>query len=117
MLEYNALVENAFMHPQFVLPNNISLDLLQHSQAGARPHGVWFALYFDCNATKLYYKVYGSPYAIAAVETLARLVADGNLSIGQAFDAESLRQQLNMPYPYMNVLIKLEDAWMGLSTG
>lgn len=115
MLEYNNLVEDAFMHPQFVLPSNISLDSLKQSQAGARPHGVWFALYYDPIARKLYYKVYGSPYAIAAVETLARLVAEGGLSLGQAFDAESLRQQLNMPYPYMNVLINLEDAWLALS--
>ena len=76
MPEYNTLVENAFMQPQFVLPANASLVSLKQSHAGARPHGVWFALYFDSRANKLYYKVYGSPYAIAAVETLARLVAE-----------------------------------------
>ncbi len=115
MLEYNTLVENAFMHPQFVLPNELDLETLKQSQAGARPHGVWFALYYDSETKKLYYKVYGSPYAIAAVENLARQVAHDNLRLGQALDVENLRQQLDMPYPYMNVLIILEDAWLGLS--
>jgi len=115
MLEYNSLVEDAFMHPQFILSKNISSGLFKHSEAGARPHGVWFALYFDELANRLYYKVYGSPYAIAAVETIARQVADGQLQLGQSFDTENLRQALEMPFPYMNALITLEDAWFALA--
>ena len=116
MPEYNSLVEDAFMHPQFVLPANISLDSLKQAQAGARPHGVWFALYFDENQNKLFYKVYGSPYAIAAVETIARQVASGSLDLNKDLDTEALRQALDMPYPYMNILIKLEDAWLDLKS-
>ena len=115
MLEYNSLVEDAFMHPQFVLPDNISLDSLKKTEAGTRPHGIWFALYFNVAENKLYYKVYGSPYAIAAVETIARQIADNKLKLGQNFDSEALRQELDMPFPYMNVLIQLEDAWMALA--
>ncbi len=102
------------MHPQFVLPANISLDSLKQGQAGARPHGVWFALYFDESQNKLFYKVYGSPYAIAAAETIARQVANGSLDLNKDLDTETLRQALEMPYPYMNILIKLEDAWLDL---
>ena len=102
------------MHPQFVLPANISLDSLKQGQAGARPHGVWFALYFDESQNKLFYKVYGSPYAIAAAETIARQVAKGSLDLNKDLDTETLRQALEMPYPYMNILIKLEDAWLDL---
>ena len=102
------------MHPQFVLPKNSSLESFKQVQAGARPNGVWFALYFAEKTNKLYYKVYGSPYAIAAVETIARQVSVGSLKIGQNLDTEVLRQALDMPFPYMNVLIKLEDAWLAL---
>ena len=115
MLEYNSLVEDAFMHPQFVLPDNIPQDSLKQAEAGTRPHGVWFALFFDVTDNKLYYKVYGSPYAIAAVETIARQIADDSLKLGQSFDSEALRKALDMPFPYMNVLILLEDAWLALA--
>jgi len=115
MLEYNDLVEDAFMHPQFVLPKDLEHDSLRQSQAGERPQGVWFGLYYDVVESKIFYKVYGSPYAIAAVETLARQVSAGELALGQALDTEKLRQKLEMPFPYMNVLLKLEDAWLALA--
>ena len=114
MLQYNDFVEEAFANPRFVLEMQTPDENLILSQAGERPRGVWFKLAFDTQSRKLFYKVYGSPYVIAAVEYLAREVAQGNLSLGEELPLEQMRQALDMPYPYMHSLLTLEDAWNGL---
>jgi len=116
MLEYNQRVMDAFSDPQYVLDTNKVKVNCHESEAGERERGVWFKLVFDVDAHLLYYKVYGSPYAIAAVELLARQVATGNMKIGDTLQLESIREQLDMPYPYMHILITLEDAWRGISS-
>lgn len=114
MLQYNEFVNEAFAHPRFVLDTQAPDDNLITSQAGERPRGVWYKLAFDTQSRKLFYKVYGSPYAIAAVEYLAREVDQGKLLLGAELPLEQMRQALDMPYPYMHSLLTLEDAWNGL---
>jgi len=114
MLQYNQCVVDAFSDPKYVLViNEVNADSIV-SEAGERERGVWFKLVFDTGSRLLYYKVYGSPYAIAAVELLANQVATGSIDAGVELDLESLRAKLDMPYPYMHILLTLEDAWQGI---
>lgn len=116
MLQYNSLVDEAFLNPQYVFNGEVSgknLNLIT-AEAGERPRGVWFKLFFNPDTRRVYYKVYGSPYAIAAAEWLAAALAEGRLSLGTNFDAETLRVILDMPYPYLHILITLQDAWLEL---
>ena len=111
MLQYNDFVNQAFSEPKFVLKPEFDTVSSIVSEAGERPRGVWFRLFFESPTQKIYYKVYGSPYAIAAVEMLARKVAEKDLQLGTTLDLEVFRESLDMPYPYMNILLTLEDAW------
>ncbi|MBT8141556.1 MAG: hypothetical protein HKN88_02210 [Gammaproteobacteria bacterium] len=113
-MQYNTFVSEAFSNPRHLFDEQVELSRTEQSSAGAREQGVWFKLIFDQPNHRLYYKVYGNPYAIAAAEYLAREVSAKSIEIGQKLDLENLRELLDMPYPYLHILLSLEDAWNAL---
>jgi len=113
-MHYNDFVTQSFANPEYVLQKQ-DVSTLKQSKGGQRDTGVEYTLFFDKAENKIFYKCYGSPYAIAAAEGVSKRFANGELNLGDKFDLEALKDKLEMPYNYFFILIALEDAWLGLN--
>ena len=114
MLNYNHLVKTAFEAPQYAVQNESDVIGCVSGEAGDRKNGVLFVLYYSAEKNTLRYKVYGNPYAIAAAEWLANETSLRRLSPGDQLNKDSIRELLDMPFSYLNILLCLEDAWNAL---
>jgi hypothetical protein len=114
MLNYNHLVKTAFKAPQYAVQGDSDIIGCVSGQAGDRKNGVLFLLYYSPEKKSLRYKVYGNPYAIAAAEWLANETSLRRLNPGDPLDIDMIRELLDMPFSYLNILLCLEDAWNAL---
>ena len=114
MLNYNHLVKSAFKAPQYAVQGDSDIIGYVLAEAGDRKNGVMFLLYYSAEKNSLRYKVYGNPYAIAAAEWLANETSLRRLSPGDPLNKDSIRELLDMPFSYLNILLCLEDAWNDL---
>jgi len=112
-LEYNEFVRLAFADPKHIARQGFAG---KQSKGGLRESGVEYFLIFDKENQLLKYKVYGSPYAIAAAEWLCERFNQQVLTFNDTLDLETIKSELAMPYNYFFILLALEDAWNGLKT-
>jgi len=114
-MQYNNFVQTSFSDPQYVAPHTVNADWVK-AEGGERSQGVYFQLFYtaETGVEQLFYKVYGSPYAIAAVESVCQEVRDQTLKLGDALVLERIREKLDLPHANMYILLALEDAWLGL---